>query len=149
MTTYPETAAIVALAKSVWEGNKEAAKVSYAVSAKLKAELKKLLGKDIEEMFITDGDVRHIRKKHGQGEAFRGQVDIVPEDFALIPFILNDFDTAMVDSVDKLGNVRLLFTKLLGSRAYVATIERGNRRIQVRTFWKMLCQVPRAGETPP
>jgi hypothetical protein len=91
---YPEASLIVEMAKTAWGGNLKAARVNFSLSDRLKAELKILLGKDVKSIFITDSDIRHIKKNHSQGEAARGQIDILPEDFALIPAVMNEFDTA-------------------------------------------------------
>ncbi|GHV90381.1 hypothetical protein AGMMS50268_08840 [Spirochaetia bacterium] len=134
---YPEAALMIAMAKSVWNGNNTAVKMELAVSDRLKAEFQKLLGTDVQTIFITDSDVRHIKKQHGQGEALRGQVDIQPEDFALIPLVLNEFDSAQHTETDKKGNKKILFTKRIDSLIYLATIERGLHKGEVRTLWKM------------
>ena len=99
-------------------------------------ELKKLLGKDIKSIFITDSDVRHIKKNHGQGEARRGQENITPEDFALIPAVMNEFDTAKHEDTDRKGNKKVLFIKRVNGTVYTASVERGNKQIGVITIWK-------------
>jgi len=134
---YPEAAAFAGVAASVWNGSSSPAKVEMTVTGKLHVELKRLLDKDIQTVYITDSDIRHIKKKHGSNEAARGQIDIAPEDFALIPFVLNEFDSAEHDITDKKGNKKLLFQKNCGGVVYVATIERGEHKVEVRTFWKM------------
>jgi hypothetical protein len=133
---YPEAAALTGMAKTVWEGSKSAARVDFSLSDKLKAKLQTLLGKDIKTIFITDSDARHIKKKHGQGETLRGQVDITPDDFALIPLVMNEFDTAIHADTDRIGNKKILFTKRLNGHVYTASVERGNSQIGVITLWK-------------
>jgi hypothetical protein len=122
---YPESTALTGLAVSVWNGNTQPAKVDITVTDRLKAEFQKLLGKEIQSVFITDSDVRHIKKRHGQNEALRGQADITPSDFALIPLVMNEFDTAEHTETDKLGNKKILFAKKLNGTVYLATVERG------------------------
>ena len=134
---YPEAAAFAGVAASVWNGSGSPAKVEMIVTGKLYTELKRLLDKDIQTVFLTDSDIRHIKKKHGSKEVARGQVDITPDDFALIPFVLNEFDKAEHDLTDKLGNKKLLFQKNCGDMVYIATVERGENKVEVRTFWKM------------
>ena len=134
---YPEAAAFVGVAEGVWNGSNSPAKVEMRVSGRLHAELKRLLGKDIQTVFLTDSDIRHIKNKHGSNEATRGQVDITPEDFALIPLVLNEFDKVEYDITDKMGYKKLLFQKQCGGMVYIATIERGENKVEVRTFWKM------------
>ena len=59
---YPESSLLVELAKNTWNNNIKAARVDFSLSDRLKAELRKLLDKDIQSIFITDSDVRHIKK---------------------------------------------------------------------------------------
>ena len=134
---YPESAAFAGVAASVWNGSTSPAKVEMAVKGRLYTELKRLINKDIQTVFLTDSDIRHIKKKHGSNEAVRGQVDITPDDFALIPLVLNEFDETEYGPVDKMGNKKLLFQKKCGGTVYVATVERGENKLEVRTFWKM------------
>ena len=134
---YPEAAAFTGVAVSVWNGNTSPAKVEMVVRDRLQAELKRLLGRDIQTVFLTDSDIRHIKKKHGNNEAARGQIDITPDDFALIPYVLNEFDKVEHDLTDKQGNKKLLFEKKSEEIIYVATVERGENKVEVRTFWKM------------
>ena len=61
---YPETALIVEMARAAWNGDIKAARVNFPLSDRLKMELKKLLGKEIKTVFLTDSDVRYI-KSHG------------------------------------------------------------------------------------
>jgi len=84
---YPEAKLIVAMADSTWAGNRNLAKIEFSLSDTLKIKLNELLGKEIQKIFITDSDVRHIKKHHGQNEEKRGQVDVIPADFAFIPVV--------------------------------------------------------------
>ena len=133
---YPESAAFAGVARSVWNGSSSPAKVEMAVTGRLHSELKRLLSKDIRTIFLTDSDIRHIKKKHGSNEMARGQIDITPEDFALIPLVLNEFDKVDSDLTDKRGNKKLLFQKDCDGMVYIATVERGEDKVEVRTFWK-------------
>jgi hypothetical protein len=133
---YPEASLLVELAKTAWNDDLKAARVDFSLSDRLKEELKNLLGKDIKSIFITDSDVRHIRKNHGQGEARRGQENIKPEDFALIPAVMNEFDFARHEDTDRRGNKKVLFVKKVNGTVYTASVERGNNQIGVITLWK-------------
>jgi hypothetical protein len=134
---YPEAALLVDLARNVWNGHSSTVKIEFAVSDRLRAEFLNLTGKDIQAVFITDSGARHIKKQHGQGEALRGQVDIAPDDFAFIPLVLNEFDTAEHTGEDNRGNKKIVFTKKISGTVYLATIERGPSKMEIRTFWKM------------
>jgi len=133
---YPETSALVGAAQSVWGGSDALITISIFVSIVLSDKLRELLDKDIESIFITDSGIRHIKKTHSHGEECRGQVDILPEDFAALPLILNEFDDVSKSNADKLGNSRLLFTKDIGDMAYVVTVSRGEKKLEIKTFWK-------------
>jgi len=133
---YPEAPLIVAMAESAWAGNRKTVKIEFSLSDNLKTKLYELLEKKIHKIFITDSDARHIKKHHGQNESKRGQVDITPLDFALIPAVLNEYDTAEHTGQDKVGNKKLLFTKKVNGTVYTASIERGNNQIGVITLWK-------------
>ena len=134
---YPEAAAFAGAAVSVWNGSTSPIKIEMTVKGKLYIELKRLLNKKILTVFLTDSDIRHIKKKHGSNEAERKQVNITPEDFALIPLVLNEFDKVEHTLTDKLGYKKLLFQKNCSGMIYVATVERGENKVEVRTFWKM------------
>ena len=133
---YPEASLIVAMAESVWNGNRKAAKIEFSLSDVLKMKLKELLGREIQKIFITDSDARHIKKHHGHNEEKRGQIDITPADFAFIPAVMNEFDTVEHSGEDKIGNKKLFFTKKIEDTIYIGGIERGNNQIGVITLWK-------------
>jgi hypothetical protein len=133
---YPESSLLAEMARTAWTGNGKAARIAFSLSDRLKSELKALLGKDIKSVFITDSDVRHIKKNHSQGEAARGQIDITPDDFALIPAVMNEFDTAAHEDTDRIGNKKILFAKKINGNVYTASVERGNSQIGVITLWK-------------
>jgi len=142
LKNYPESEAFAGAAASVWNGSTSPIKIEMVVKGKLYTELKRLLNKDIQTVFLTDSDIRHIKKKHGSNEATKGQVDITPDDFALIPLVLNEFDKVEHDLTDKMGSKKLLFQKRCEGLVYLAAVERGEYKMEVRTFWKM--RVPSA-----
>jgi len=133
---YPEVTLIVAMAENTWAGIIKTTKIEFSLSDNLKIKLRELLGKEVYKIFITDSDARHIRKHHGQNEGKRGQIDITPADFALIPVVLNEYDSVEHTGEDKKGNKKLMFTKRIKGQIYVASIERGNNQIGVITLWK-------------
>jgi hypothetical protein len=131
-----ETAAIIDMAERVWDGSSTSQRIDFAVSEKLKSALQDILGKDISVGFITDSDVRHIKKHNGQNESSRGQIDVTPEDMALIPYVMNEFDTFSEPRIDNMGNKSVLFEKRINGTVYVASVERGKNKEQVITMWK-------------
>jgi len=142
---YPEVPLLVAMAESTWNGNRKSIKIEFSLSEGLKIKLTELLGKEIQKIFITDSDARHIKKHHGQNEEKRGQIDITPADFALIPVVLNEYDTVEQTGEDKIGNKKLLFTKKVEGTIYIASVEKGNSQIGVITLWKTKNKEARLG----
>jgi len=140
--SYPESSLLVAMAETAWAGNLKSAKIEFSLSDRLKIKLTELLGKEIHKIFITDSDVRHIRNHHGKNEELRGQVDITPADFAFIPVILNEYDTARQIGEDKKGNKKLEFTKKIEGNFYLVSIEKGNNQVGIITLWKKKKQKP-------
>jgi len=133
---YPESLLLQGAAASVWGGSDAKITIQIAVSSVLNAELLKLLGCEVETVFITDSDIRHIKKTHGSNEQSRGQLDIAPQDFAALPLILNEYDSIVHTDTDKLGNKKLLISKDIGDMAYIATVQRGKKKMEIKTFWK-------------
>jgi len=69
--SYPESSLLVAMAETAWAGNLKSVKIEFSLSGRLKTKLIELLGKEIHKIFITDSDVRHIKRRHGQNEEQR------------------------------------------------------------------------------
>ena len=127
---------LVNAAREVWNGSNAVATVRIAVCGKLVAEMSGHGITQLESAFITDSDIRHIMKHHSGPEDERGQLEVGPEDFAFLPEVLNSFDTCDHTDTDKLGNKKFLVTKTIGDAFYVVTIQRGMRKIQIKTMWK-------------
>jgi hypothetical protein len=137
-------AAIINLAERVWNGNNARSRFDFAASDKLKQELAKILGKDIKTVFITDSDIQHIKNKHGANENQRGQIDVKPEDFALIPFVMNEFDAVQVSHPDNKGNKSIEFSKRINGTIYIIGVERGKSKEQIIAMWKKPSRMPNA-----
>ena len=56
---YPEAAAFAGAAASVWNGSTSPIKIEMVVKGKLYAELKNLLHKDIQTVFLTEHNRQH------------------------------------------------------------------------------------------
>jgi hypothetical protein len=63
-------------------------------------------------------------------------VDITPADFALIPVVLNEYDSARQIGEDKTDNKKIEFTKKIEGTFYLVSIEKGNKQIGIITLWK-------------
>lgn len=136
-TQFPESAILVGAAESVWAGSNAIVKIQIEVSSKLKNFMAIQGIFPLETVFITDSDIRHIMKRHTSREEERGQLEILPSDFSLLPEVLNDFDSCKHSDTDKLENKKFLITKQIGDVYYVVTIQRGKRKLEVKTMWKM------------
>lgn len=59
--SYPESAVLVGAAESVWGGSEALVTIRIGVGEKLREAMRGFLGGDLELVFITDSDIRHIR----------------------------------------------------------------------------------------
>ena len=133
-----ESASIIRQARNAWNDGSSTGKYSFAPSEKLAVALKELLGHDVENIVITDSAVRHIKKHHGsQNEGLRGQVTLTPEDIAVLPYVINNFDTIerSEDYDDRMGNKALKLSKQINGITVVTTIERGESKNYVVSSW--------------
>lgn len=132
----PDSALLVGAARSVWDGSDARMTIEIAVDERLVAEMESHGIERLERVFITDSDIRHIMKHHRKNEEDRGQIDIVPEDFGVIPEVLNGFDSCEHTDTDLLGNRKFEIVKYVDDVFYVVTVQRGRKRMEVRTMWK-------------
>ncbi|WP_304902701.1 hypothetical protein [Adlercreutzia caecimuris] len=133
---YPESDVLVGAAESVWNGSDARINISIDVSSKLVNHMSDYLPEAVLSVFITDSDIRHIKRKHGSDEERRGQITIVPDDFSCIPQVLNEFDSCEHTDTDKLGNKKFLLKKNIGGTVYLVTVQRGKRKLEIKTMWK-------------
>lgn len=135
-STQPDSALLIGAAQSVWDGSDATVTIKIGVTAKLRSFMAEQGIEPLETVFITDSDIRHIKRKHSGKEAERGQLTVAPADFRFLPDVLNDFDTCEHVDTDKLGNKKFLLTKRIDDVFYVVTIQRGKRKLEVKTMWK-------------
>ena len=133
---YPESSLLVGAAQSVWDGSTALVRIEIGVAEKLGERMAEEGIAPLECVFITDSDIRHIKRGHAEGEESRGQASLAPEDFGIIPRVLNEFETCEHTDTDRLGNKRFLLTKEVGGIWYVVTVQRGKRKLQIKTMWK-------------
>ena len=133
---YPESDVLVGAAESVWNGSDARINISIDISSKLVNHMSDYLPEALLYVFITDSDIRHIKRNHGSDEERRGQITIVPDDFSCIPQVLNEFDSCEHTDTDKLGNKKFLLKKNIGGTVYLVTIQRGKRKLEIKTMWK-------------
>ena len=132
---YPEESLLVGAAESVWKGSDARVNISIDVGQRLADTIGEEIEGQLECAFITDSDIRHIRRKHGANEERRGQQSIVPNDFALIPKVLNESDAC--DHADGQGGQQEV-PREKGDRgtAYLVTAQRGKGKLEVKMMRK-------------
>ena len=132
---YPEESLLVGTAESVWKGSDARVNISIDVGQRLADTIGEEIEGQLECVFITDSDIRHIRRKHGANEERRGQQSIVPNDFALIPKVLNESDAC--DHADGQGRQQEV-PREKGDRgtAYLVTAQRGKGKLEVKMMRK-------------
>lgn len=129
------------LAQKAWEDKDFKDKVSFVPSERFERRLSDLLGHNVGEVVITADAIRHIKSHHGnvKQESNRGQKALTPRDLALLPYLLNNFDSAELDSEydDRRGNRAVKVKKRINGVSVVATIEKGSKQFVV-TSWQIV-----------
>jgi hypothetical protein len=127
---------LVAAAGGIWEGADIQVSINIAVGERLRSATSEGTNLELQQVFITDSDMRHIKNRHGSEENVLNQIDIVPKDFAIIPTVLSEYDEIIRGVDDRLGNARFMLVKNLNGTVYLATIQRGKKKLEIRTFYK-------------
>lgn len=87
---------------------------------------------------ITEGDVRHIIKQHGdeETEAKRGQRAVTQQDIECLPELLEHFDNIEFSGLNELGNETFIVKKTIGGDIYCAQEIRVRRKkLVVKSMW--------------
>ena len=124
------------LARAAWGDKTVQGKVSFKPSQKLRDKVQELFGHDIDEVFITADDMRHIKKHHAEHEEKRGQVSLTPENITDVYDVINDLDEATLEQSDATGNRRMMIVKDLNGRMFSLLIERGKAKAEIKTVYK-------------
>ena len=133
-----ELAALLHFVQKAWNDTRYQFTFRFAPSEKLRNGLFSILGHEVTNVMITDSSVRHTKNHHGVHEETRGQKNIKPNDFIIIPFLLNHYDIIKnVDKYnDKIGQHTIEITKRINGTAIIATIEKGNDNQAFVSMWK-------------
>ena len=134
-----ESASIIRQARNAWADEKSKNKYMFAPSEKLGVALKQLLGHDVKSIVITDDSIRHAKNHHSltKEEAKRGQSAMTPEDIAILPYVVNNFDSIEREPKhDKKSGRALTISKRINGLSVVATLEQGKKNVFVVTTWK-------------
>lgn len=129
------------LATKVWQNPRAQGKVTFYPSQKLKDKVKELFGHDIDTVFITADDIRHIKSGHSEHEENRGQINLSEQDIPDIYDVVNDFDNATKLQSDAKGNQKIMFVKDVNGKMISLLIERGKHKTQVKTAYKKQVQM--------
>lgn len=129
------------LATKVWQNPRAQGKVTFYPSQKLKDKVKELFGHDIDTVFITADDIRHIKSGHSEHEENRGQINLSEQDIPDIYDVVNDFDNVTKLQSDAKGNQKIMFVKDVNGKMISLLIERGKHKAQVKTAYKKQVQM--------
>lgn len=113
--------------------------VRFAPSEKLANLLKGVLGNDVGEIIITADTARHINNRHGnpKTESNRGQVAMKPEDFAVLPYLLNNADSVELSpKYDSNGNRAIEVRTQINGVSVICTLEQGANKQIVSSGWR-------------
>ena len=134
------------LAKNALENKNYKRTIVFEPSPRLSSKLKELYGKEFNGFQITADAVRHIISNHGNDkkEALRGQIAMTPEDVAMIPYLVNNFDTIELSPKhdDRKGNRAAEIHKRINGVSVVCTIEKGSKYALVSGWRKMKTKEP-------
>ena len=127
---------LVNLARAAWNDKTVQGKVSFKPSQKLRDKVQELFGHDIDEVFITADDMRHIKNEHSEGEEKRGQESLAPDDMADVYHVVNEFDSATKERDDRRGKQNVLVVKNVDGKMFALLVERGKKKAEVKTVYK-------------
>ena len=127
---------LVNLARAAWNDKTVQGKVSFKPSQKLRDKVQELFGHDIDEVFITADDMRHIKNEHSEGEEKRGQESLAPDDMADVYHVVNEFDSATKERDDRRGKQNVLVVKNVDGKMFALLVERGKTKAEVKTVYK-------------
>lgn len=136
-------------AVKAWNDKNAKDKSVFNVSDRAKTRFNELLGTDINQLVITNDEIRHTKNKHGQGEEKRGQKNITPEDILLIPYLVNNFDSMELSPKhDRAGNRAIEIRKRINGVSIVGTIEQGPNKESFVTNYHKSYALDASRETP-
>jgi len=134
-----ESAALVNMARRAWTDPDYKETIWTVLSDKAASGFEKFLEHKVTTLSVSADLVRHIRDNHGTNEQERVQVDMTPEDIAMIPYVVNECDyMERTPKYDKGGNRAVTVKKRINGVAVVATLERGKDNNAVITGWKFV-----------
>ena len=131
-----ELAKLHSIAKAAWNNKDVKERFDFVPSQRVLSRMQELLGHDVQRLVITSDAIRHIKNHHGE-DASRGQISMTPSDIALLPYLINNYDSMELSPEynDKMGNRAIEIQKRINGLTVIATIEKGNNE-HVVTAWQ-------------
>ncbi len=124
------------------------------VSDKVANKVKSLLGIDISgrEHIITDYDIRHIIKQHGNPEIekTKGQIAITSKDIEKIPDIINNYDKIVQGTDNKQGETIRYIKNYPDNKCYVVEVipMANDTSLYIKTMLKKPVTLTNSNNTP-
>lgn len=132
-----ESARIIRQARNAWGCVDSRERTNFIPSERFISEVQNVTGLNIRLAVITDDQIRHIKNHHSVSEDKRGQGNLTPEDIAVIPYVINNFDSIVraPQYDDVKGGLALTISKRVNGVTYVGTINKGKRNEVIITAW--------------
>ena len=145
-----ENVALYNMAKRAFSGEEYVGTYRFSPSERLKLKLESVVGTPIKYVMIENSSIVHIKKRHGENEESRGQIDMTPEDIALLPYYMNNYDTIIPNPKydTKEGPAYTIYKRINGV-VVVGTIKKGKDGVAVVTnFQKKVADAQMLREAP-
>lgn len=124
------------------------------VSDKVASKIKSLFDIDVSgrKHIITDYDIRHIIKQHGNSEIekAKGQIAITTKDIEKIPDIIEKYDNIIEGNDNKQGKTIRYIKKYPDNKTYVVEVipDANDKTLYIKTMWKKPITLTNSQKTP-
>lgn len=124
------------------------------VSDKVASKIKLLFDIDVSgrKHIITDYDIRHIIKQHGNSEIekTKSQIAVTPKDIEKIPDIIEKYDEIIEGNNNKQGKTIRYIKKYPDNKTYVVEVipDANDKTLYIKTMWKKPITLTNSQKTP-
>lgn len=124
------------------------------VSDKVASKIKSLFDIDVSgrKHIITDYDIRHIIKQHGNSEIekTKGQIAVTPKDIEKIPDIIEKYDEIIEGNNNKQGKTIRYIKNYPDNKTYVVEVipNANDKTLYIKTMWKKPITLTNSQKTP-
>ena len=124
------------------------------VSEKVASKIKSLFDIDVSgrKHIITDYDIRHIIKQHGNSEIekTKSQIAVTPKDIEKIPDIIEKYDEIIEGNNNKQGKTIRYIKKYPDNKTYVVEVipDANDKTLYIKTMWKKPITLTNSQKTP-